>query len=412
MKTKVLLASVFSLTCIAVLAASFQTELFALTNIVKPVSVSSNLTNNSNFQIKPPVNVRPKVELVFALDTTGSMDGLIAAAKEKIWSIASTMASARPAPEISIGFVAYRDKGDIYITRKIELSKDLDEVYGQLLQLEAGGGGDSPESVNFALYEAVFNMNWSQYSNSYKVIFLVGDAPGHNDYLDDTPFNKTLEHAAQKGIIVNTIQAGHDPEMIKSWQEIAALGGGDSFQVGEQGSAIAINTPFDQEIIKASKDFEDTRVFYGEKVEQQKQNEKSLDRSRILSVASPASLARRAKFNSLESGKENFASGNELIVAIERNEISLSSIPKAELPVEMQSMDLAEQKVFIENKVKLRNESKRKLTALSEKRDVYIKQELSKNNSQKDSLDEKLYSTLMTQAKKKGLDYSKAESSY
>lgn len=36
---------------------------------------------------------RPAVEVVFVLDTTGSMGGLIAAAKEKIWSIANTLAT-------------------------------------------------------------------------------------------------------------------------------------------------------------------------------------------------------------------------------------------------------------------------------------------------------------------------------
>ena len=54
---------------------------------------------------------RQRIDVVFALDTTGSMGGLIAAAKEKIWSIASTMASANNAPEIRVGLVAYRDRG-------------------------------------------------------------------------------------------------------------------------------------------------------------------------------------------------------------------------------------------------------------------------------------------------------------
>jgi Mg-chelatase subunit ChlD len=41
-----------------------------------------------------PNSERPKIEVVFVIDTTGSMSGLIEAAKEKIWSIATTMASA------------------------------------------------------------------------------------------------------------------------------------------------------------------------------------------------------------------------------------------------------------------------------------------------------------------------------
>ena len=58
----------------------------------------------------------PKVDVVFVLDTTGSMGGLIQTAKEKIWSIATTMAAAQQTPDIRIGLVAYRDRGDAYVT--------------------------------------------------------------------------------------------------------------------------------------------------------------------------------------------------------------------------------------------------------------------------------------------------------
>ena len=66
-----------------------------------------------------PVTAQPAVDVVFVLDTTGSMGGLLQAAKDKIWSIASTMASAQPAPTIRIGLVAYRDRGDDYVTRVV-----------------------------------------------------------------------------------------------------------------------------------------------------------------------------------------------------------------------------------------------------------------------------------------------------
>jgi hypothetical protein len=93
---------------------------------------------------------------VFVLDPTGSMGGLIKAAKENIWSIASTMASAQPAPEIKIGLVAYRDRGDDYVTQVIDLSSDLGSMFATLMDFEANGGGDSPESVNKALDYQIF----------------------------------------------------------------------------------------------------------------------------------------------------------------------------------------------------------------------------------------------------------------
>ena len=104
--------------------------------------------------IAPPTATK-RVEVVFVLDTTGSMGGLIAAAKEKIWSIASTLAQAKQAPEISMGLVAYRDRGDAYVTQVVDLIKDLDSMYAKLMQFRADGGGDSPESVNQALDDAI-----------------------------------------------------------------------------------------------------------------------------------------------------------------------------------------------------------------------------------------------------------------
>ena len=84
-----------------------------------------------------------RIEVVFILDTTSSMSGLIRAAKEKIWSIASTMASAQENPDIKMGLVAFRDRGDTYVTRVFDLSSDLDTMYAQLMDFRAEGGGDA-----------------------------------------------------------------------------------------------------------------------------------------------------------------------------------------------------------------------------------------------------------------------------
>src|SRR5690606_21051289 len=94
---------------------------------VGAVLLSPAFRGNAALPPPPPVPVpatphvqtqgAAKVEVVFVLDTTGSMSGLIDAAKEKIWSIAASMSQATPAPEISMGLVAYRDRGDAYVTQ-------------------------------------------------------------------------------------------------------------------------------------------------------------------------------------------------------------------------------------------------------------------------------------------------------
>ncbi|MCG8698888.1 MAG: VWA domain-containing protein, partial [Bacteroidales bacterium] len=66
----------------------------------------------------PPMEVdTPKIDIVFCLDATGSMSGLIQTAKEKIWSIASSMTQSEPEPDIRIGMVFYRDRGDNFVTK-------------------------------------------------------------------------------------------------------------------------------------------------------------------------------------------------------------------------------------------------------------------------------------------------------
>src|SRR5439155_24580939 len=54
---------------------------------------------------EPPKTVQipkapPRVEVVFALDTTGSMSGLLEGPKRKIWSISQFIATGQPRPDL------------------------------------------------------------------------------------------------------------------------------------------------------------------------------------------------------------------------------------------------------------------------------------------------------------------------
>src|SRR5213595_1223853 len=167
---------------------------------------------------------KPQVEVVFCLDTTGSMGGLIDAAKQKIWSISNQIASGKPTPELKIGLVAFRDKGDAYITKVYDLSDDLDAVHANLKTFQAQGGGDTPEHVNQALFEAVHKIKWSTDKKTLRIIFLVGDAPPHMDYTDDVKYPVTCKAAVEKGIIINTVQCGNDPDCTKIWKDIGEKG--------------------------------------------------------------------------------------------------------------------------------------------------------------------------------------------
>src|SRR5438309_11943033 len=126
---------------------------------------------------------KPAVEVACVLDTTGSMGGLLEGAKRKIWSIATAIVDSNPDADIRMGLVAYRDIGDDYVTKKVELTTDIQDLYANLLELKARGGGDWPESVNEALHTAVTRLAWSRGPEICRIMFLIGDAPPHMDYL-------------------------------------------------------------------------------------------------------------------------------------------------------------------------------------------------------------------------------------
>jgi len=383
------------------------------------VTASINLSAGDLPVNNTVLNNQPKVELVFVLDTTSSMSDLIEAAKEKIWSIATTMASAQPAPEISIGLVAFRDRDDAYITQVTDLSTDLDTVYGTLMDFQAAGGGVLPESVNKALYDAVNHISWSQTpenknSDIYKVIFLVGDAPPHQHYPNDVQYPETMRLAQRKGIIINTIQAGTNQATSHSWKKIATLGTGHYFQVKQSGSALAVTSPFDQELADLSSELDDTRLYYGSQEELLEKKQKLDATHKINTTASLASRARRAEFNASESGKKNLLGSNELVDDIVSGRVNLETIDTNMLPSAIASMKPVEQTLFIKKTAEKRAEIKQKIRQLGDSRSAYLDKLVEEEMGafKNESLDIKLFNTLKSQAKTKGMLYESDTPSY
>ena len=355
--------------------------------------------------IIPGVNDQSRIDVVFVLDTTGSMGGLIQAAKEKIWSIATTMASAQSAPEIRMGLVAYRDRGDAYVTRVVDLSSDLDSMYATLMDFQANGGGDCPESVNQALHDAVHKISWRQDTGTYKAVFLIGDAPPHMDYQDDIKYPVTLSAAKEKGIVVNAIQCGQMGSTTPAWQQIARLGDGQYFQVEQAGSAVAIATPFDEEIATLSEKLDDTRLYYGTNEEKEKQQRKVEAANKLHTASSVESRARRAAFNASKSGAANFLGEGELVDDVSSGRVDFSSIDKDKLPEPMQAMAPEEQEAIISETAGRRNELQRQISELTEERSAYLDKKVEEAGGARDSLDDQIYRAVREQAGKLGLTY-------
>ena len=407
MKTKLLAVALFGATIGAVaLYPSFATiGTGAATPRQDPAAFVPPTTETANGE-------RPRVEVVFALDTTGSMSGLIEAAKEKIWSIATTMAAAQPAPEIHIGLVAVRDRGDAYVTKRVDLSADLDSVYAQLMDFRAGGGGDGPESVNEALHDAVHRMSWSQDGQAYKAVFLVGDAPPHMDYQDDIPYPETVAAATRRGIVVNAVQCGSLRETGTEWRRIADLGTGRYFQVGQGGSAVAIATPFDAELAALSAKLDGTRLYYGTREQKAKQQAKMAATGKLEAAASVESKARRATFNATPAGATNLLGEGDLVEDVAAGRVDLSTVEPEKLPEALKAMSPAARQAEVDETGARRDEIRKQIRELSEQRSAFVAKKVEEAGGAKDSLDDKIYGAVREQAAKAGLRYDAPAPSY
>jgi len=361
---------------------------------------------------QPSPGQRPVVEAVFVLDTTGSMGGLIQAAKDKIWAIASTLAGAQPAPIIRMGLVAYRDRGDDYVTRVVDLSPDLDRLQAELFQLQAQGGGDGPESVNQAIHEALTRINWSRDPGAYRVVFLVGDAPPHLDYQDDIPYAQSLAQAQQRGIRVNAIQCGHQADTRGEWQRIAQLGNGAYLQVDQAGGAVAIATPYDARLAKLSAELDDTRIFYGSADERERRAAEVAKAGAAKSAAAPAALARRAEFVASPSGAASLTADQELVDAVRSGRVDLDKLPAAALPAPLAKLDAPERAKVVAATAARRETIKKEVQDLSTQRAGYLKEKVEAAGGAKDSLDHQLWSTVRKQGAEAGLGYGEAGPRY
>ncbi len=346
-----------------------------------------------------------RVQVVFVLDTTGSMGGLIAAAKEKIWSIASTLAQARQTPDIEMGLVAYRDRGDAYVTRIVDLDKDLDSMYAKLMGFAADGGGDGPESVNQALDDAVNKVAWSTDQSAYKVVFLVGDAPPHMDYANDRKYPEIVAAAAAKGIVVNTIQCGNMSETAAPWRQIAALGHGRYFTVEQAGSAVAVATPYDAEIARLAAEMDGTRLYYGTAEQRAAMAEKIEATDKLHAAASVEAQARRGVFNASAGGAANLTGDRDLVSDAASGRVDVAALPPAALPAPLAKLSTDERKKAVAETGARRAALQQQIAELGRQRDEFIAAKVKDEGGAAGSLDQQIYDAVREQGAKKGLDY-------
>ncbi len=143
------------------------------------------------------------LDVVVIVDTTGSMSDEFHAIKATLLAVTEQARQLQRPVDLRWGAVLYRDRGDAYVTQKIEFT-DATDFAEVLSRATTDGGGDTPESLNQALNEAINDMDWRD--DGARMGFLVADAEPHMDYGDPT-YADAARDALKAGMRIHTVAA-------------------------------------------------------------------------------------------------------------------------------------------------------------------------------------------------------------
>ena len=141
------------------------------------VGVGNGLSNSANGFAAYVQGLRETgLDVVFVVDTTGSMDWVLNEARAHMVDIVDAVRLLVPVSRF--GVVAYRDyDAPGYVTRLQPLTFSLTKLSGFLAALDTAGGGDMPEAVVAGIEVGTTQAGWRL--GARKVIILIGDAPPH-----------------------------------------------------------------------------------------------------------------------------------------------------------------------------------------------------------------------------------------
>jgi len=193
---------------------------------------------------------RPRVQLAVLLDTSNSMDGLIAQAKTQLWQIVNEFIAAKQdgkAPRVEVALYEYgnagldQEKG--FVRLVAPLTDDLDKISESLFALKTNGG---EEYCGWVIRDAVRDLAWDKSDKVYKAVFIAGNEP-----FNQGPVNhaKSCKDAIERGIIVNTIHCGDLAAGVNGkWKDGATLADGKFMTIDTNAQIVHVDAPQDKEI--------------------------------------------------------------------------------------------------------------------------------------------------------------------
>lgn len=355
----------------------------------------------------PPIIRNPReasrrtVELAICLDTSGSMDGLIEAAKLKLWDIVNDLALATPTPRLRVALLTYGNDGHVaedgWVHIDSPFTEDLDEVSRQLFALRTNGG---TELVGRVLREAGERLEWTPSDSTLKLVVVAGNESADQDQTFRYP--DVCKSLISRGIMVNAIYCGNPAdEIAPGWREVALLADGHYAAIDHNNGNIVIASPFDNKLAELSSAINTTYLPYGEKGAWGAMNQAEQD-SNAQSLNTATAAQRCAT-----KGSELYSNvGWDLIDACKQEDFKLADVKDELLPEAMRGMTLEQKLAYITEMGKKREAVQKQIADFAAKRQAYVNEEMKKHQTDADrSFDTALRGAIRAQAQSKGFKF-------
>lgn len=315
----------------------------------------------------------PKIDVVIALDVSGSMSGLIASAKQRLWDIVNQLGRAQPQPELRISIVSYGDpsygQSTGFVRIDLPFTSDLDAVNETLFRFATNGGD---EYVARVVSTAVNDLAWSKDQDALRILFVAGNEAATQD--PQISIQQATLAANAKGIVVNTIYCGDNNDSLSAgWREVASMTNGLYASIDQDSAAVAnIATPMDNRLVELNQALNETYIAYGKKGDEFRDNQHVQDKN-AGAMSSTAAASRVVT----KASKLYDSSQWDLVDAVKSGK-DLDEIEVEDLPEPMQAMDGEEREAFVKGQFAKREELQAEIRDLDKNRQVFIAEERKK----------------------------------
>lgn len=343
----------------------------------------------------PPAAPRP-VDLAICLDVSGSMNGLLDAARQNLWAVVNELATLQPTPTLRValltfGCTAYPAEAG-WVRVETQFTSDLDTVSQKLFALSTNGGDEYVARV----MQTALQLEWSADPAALKLLFVAGNEAATQDPQVETAAQSRA--AIARGIVVNSIYCGNPAdELAPAWRDVAKLADGQFASI-EQDQQVVVTTPFDAQLTDLSAVINTTYVAYGRERGYWAANQGAQDFN--AAGMNPAAAAQRCqtKATSLYNNPHW-----DLVDACRDAKFEIDKVKKEDLPEELRAMTVEQLRAHVDTQRKKRDELRQKVEALGKERDAFVEAERKKlGDAAKSSFENAVLESVRQQAEARG----------